>query len=416
MRTSLTRRSALGLLGAVPLAAGGAAVDTAAKADTGHGGTPTGPVPPQLLPGGAFDRYVSGLAVEDQFSGTVLLAWHGQPTLTRSYQEADKAKSIPNQAGTIFYVTSIATFLTGVAVTQLAAQGKVDFYATLGTYLDGFPSDAASSVTVDNLLTYTSGYPSNLANPGGGSGAGTTREQAFNAMLAALRTQELATTPGTMFADSSVDYFLAGAIIAATSGQYPWDYQAQHVFAPAGMTSTAFFKGEQWLDDPRFAHVYGPPVPGGQRQDITADFSKGVGGMSGGAGVFSTAPDLLRFANALGDGTLLAPEWAELRSAGKYPSSAQYGSGSVPGPVLVGYGSEERITAGGQRAYGHQGELQYPVPGSSEPGGLMAMVMLYPGLGVTAIALTNYYVNGGEFVAQLDRIITGDAAPGKDML
>jgi len=83
-----------------------------------------------------------------------------------------------------------------------------------------------------------------------------------------------------------------------------------------------------------------------------------VNGISGGSGAFSTAPDLLRFASALSDGTLLAPEWAELRSAGRYPSSAKYGSGALPGPILVGYGSEERVTIGGQRAYGHQGELK----------------------------------------------------------
>jgi CubicO group peptidase (beta-lactamase class C family) len=111
---------------------------------------------------------VSGLAAQDQFSGTVLLGCHGQPVLVRSYQDADKAKNIPNQAGTIFYLDSVTKFLTG-----------------------GFPSTVADTVTVHNLLTHTSGYPA------GQTGAGNswkTRSEAFNSMLALLRKQQLVAT------------------------------------------------------------------------------------------------------------------------------------------------------------------------------------------------------------------------------
>ncbi|HZR53670.1 MAG TPA: serine hydrolase domain-containing protein [Streptosporangiaceae bacterium] len=262
-RTSLSRRGALGLFGAVPLAAGGA-VAPVGTAQAGAGrGAPTGAAPVGVAAGRAFDQYVSGLAAQDQFSGTVLLAWHSKPTLVRSFQDADKAKHIPNQTETIFPLASITTFLTGVAVTQLAAQGKVGFSATLGSYLDGFMSSAADTVTVHNLLTYTSGYPADTTmGSGGASGNGPTRIEAFNQELAALRQQQLGTSPGTQFADSSANYFLAGAIVAAASGQYFWDYMPRHVFAPAGMASTAFYTGQQWLTDPRFAHIYGPPVDG----------------------------------------------------------------------------------------------------------------------------------------------------------
>lgn len=409
-RSALSRRGVLGLLGAAPLAASGVALAAAAQADKSQVTMPPGAPPPQLLPGGAFDRYVSGLTAQDEFSGTVLLAWHGKQTLVRSFQQADKANNIANQADTIFPLASLTTFLTGVAVTQLAAEGKVDFSAPLGTYLDGFIADAADYVTVHNLLTYTSGYPANTTSPTPPPG-GTTLPEAFEAMLEAVRGQRLATTPGTQFADASTDYFLAAAIVAAVSGQYFWDYMPEHVFAPAAMASTAFYTGEQWMDDPRFAHIYGPPVPGGERQDLTSHYSGQVNGISGGSGLFSTAPDLLRFANALIDGTLLSRQWAELRAAGKFPSSTQYGSsGAIRGPVLVGYGSEERVTGAGQRAYGHQGEIQTHPDANNQRGGLMAMLMLYPDQGVTAIALSNYYVDGGAFVAQVDRIVAGDAS------
>ncbi|HZR53668.1 MAG TPA: serine hydrolase domain-containing protein [Streptosporangiaceae bacterium] len=413
-RTGLSRRGALGLFGAISLAAGGSAAALAgtAQASAGHAGAPSGPPPSALLPGGAFDQYVSGLAAQDQFSGTVLLAWHSKPTLVRSFQDADKAKHIPNQAGTIFYLDSVTKFITGVAVTQLAAQGKVGFSATLGSYLDGFPSDIASTVTVHHLLTHTSGY---RASEAGTANDWKTREEAFNGMLGLLRGQQLASTPGTTYAYSNANYFLAGAIVAAASGQNLWDYVPRHIFGPAGMTSTAFYSSNQWLTDPRFAHLYGP-LAAGQHQDVTAKAAIGPNGWDGAFGAFSTAPDMLRFASALTDGALLPHAWAELRASGKYPVSTALPDPDDPAgsqSFLVGYGSDERIT-GAQRAYGHTGGLHIAVSGSSQPGGGTTALTIYPGLGVTAVVLSNYTLSsiGGisGFLAQQDRIITQHAS------
>ncbi|HZR53667.1 MAG TPA: serine hydrolase domain-containing protein [Streptosporangiaceae bacterium] len=406
-RTGLSRRSTLGLLGAVPLAAGGAAaLAQSAQAGTGHGGTPPGSPPSELLPGGAFDQYVSGLAAQDQFSGTVLLAWRGQPTLVRSFQDADKAKHIPNQADTIFALGSMGKFIDGTAVAQLAAQGKIGYYDTLGTYLDGFPSGIADVVTVNQLLTHTSGFPYQAppSNPDW-----KTRVEAFNGMLALLRNQQLASTPGTTYTYSNSNFFLAQAIVAAASGQYYWDYGPRHIFGPAGMTRTGFYSSEQRLTDPRFAHLYGPPVPGGQRQDVTDQNNHGPN--TGGS--FSTATDLLSFASAVTDGTLMPPAWAELLTTGKYPinPTAQNPDQAPSQSYLIGYGTEQRIV-GGQRAYGHTGALLANVPGSSQPGGGSTALTVYPDLNVIAVVLSNYflYPGMGTFLAQQDRIITQHAS------
>jgi CubicO group peptidase (beta-lactamase class C family) len=425
-RARLSRRGALGLLGTAPLAASGAiALAAPARASTRSDSASAGP-PPELLPGGAFDQYVSGLAAADQFSGTVLLAWHGQPTLVRSFQEADKAKHIPNTADTIFYLESTTKFLTGVAVTQLAAQGKVSFSAPLGSYLDGFPSDVAGKVTVHNLLTHTSGFPVNLM---GTPETATTQAEAFDAKLATARKLKLATAPGTTYAYNNYNYFLATAIIAAVSGRPYWDYMPEHVFGPAGMTRTGLYSGQQWLTDPRIAHIYGPPVPGGQRKDVTSQASGGPDVDE----IFSTAPDMLRFANALSDGTLLPPAWAELRAGGRFPVNPAVKDPDAPDTSLsfmIGYGSDERITAGGQRAYSHSGGVHTgaansgggkapvtqasPSAGANSGGGANTIMTVYPDLGVTAVVLANYSLTPvGDttgFLIQQDRIITQDAA------
>lgn len=416
----LSRRSALGLLGAAPLgAAGTAALGGNAGARASSASTPPGSPPPALLPGGAFEKYVSGLAARDQFSGTVLLARHGEPVLVRGYQQANKERNIPNQAGTIFVLASLTKFFTGLAVTQLAAQGKVDFSATVGTYVGGLPSAIADYVTVHELLTHTSGVPEIMNTPAYQKllQGWTTNTEAFNGTLQYIQglTDPIVSTPGTTYNYTNTDYFLAGAVVAGASGQDLWDYVPRHIFSPARMTSTGFYTSDQLVNDPRIAHNYGPPVTGGQRQDITQKISHGPNGWNGAGGASSSATDLLRFARALGDGTLLDPAWAELMAAGKYPiTSAQHNPDQPPAQsYLVGYGTDERIT-GGQRAFGHTGGMEVPVSGSPQPGGGSTALTIYPGLGVTAVVLSNYflYPGIGTFLTEQDRIITAGAPAG----
>ncbi|WP_433466456.1 hypothetical protein [Spirillospora sp. CA-128828] len=55
-----------------------------ATARTGRGAQ-LGPIPPDIRPGGAYDRYIAKLAAEDKFSGVVLLSHRGRTVLSRSY-------------------------------------------------------------------------------------------------------------------------------------------------------------------------------------------------------------------------------------------------------------------------------------------------------------------------------------------
>jgi CubicO group peptidase (beta-lactamase class C family) len=178
------------------------------------------------------------------------------------------------------------------------------------------------------------------------------------------------------------------------------------------MTSTGFFSAKQWLTDPRIAHNYGPRQASGQREDVTSLIARGPNGWDGATGIFSSALDLLRFARAVQDGTLLSPAWTEVMTSGKYPiSPAEHNVDEAPGPTLTGYGPEERITSG-QRAYGHTGALGVTVAGSSQPGGGSTSLSIYPDLEVVAIVLSNYflYPGIGGFLARQDRIITQNAS------
>jgi CubicO group peptidase (beta-lactamase class C family) len=402
----LSRRLVLGLLGFVPVAVGAVAVtggSAQASPAAECASTPV-PPPPALLPRGALDQQLARLAAQDQFSGTVLLAYRGEPVLARAYGMADKEKSIPNRLDTIFAMASVTKLFTAVAVIQLVEQGKVGLYQTLGTYLDGLPADIAGTVTVHQLLTHTSGMGDYLGDPEflNEESTWTSATETMNGIMAIIKQSQLLFTPGTQYSYSNSGYATLGAITAQVSGQSYYDYVREHIFARADMTRSDFYTKPQWLTDPDIAHPYssGPKgAPAGPLTDITSeeDF---IGSPAGNA--FSTAPDMVRFAQALTGGRLLSPAWSDLMTSGKVPLSPQQARDQPPSQLdMVGYGPDIRII-NDQIVFGHTGGA----------GGETTYIGIYPDLDWVAVILSNYNIsNEMRSLLQLqDQLITQHAA------
>jgi CubicO group peptidase (beta-lactamase class C family) len=320
-RTS--RRSILGLLGAAPLAGSGmlaacGSADSEATADTIAASSVDVVSPKGLLSHGAYERFVAQRAAEDKFSGIAFLAHRGQPIWTRCYGMANRERSVANGPGTAFNLASITKCLTGVAVAQLAQQGKLAFHDTLGTYLDGFPVEMANSVTVHQLLTHTSGVgrPSVGTGPSPGESGWDSVEEVWDGTMALIRDTPLRFTPGTQYGYSNDGYFVLGAIVAQVSGQSYYDYVREHIFAAAGMTSSEFYTRPQVLADKGgIARPYASQRDGGRVDFATTPYFRFIGGPAEGA--YVTASDLLRFARALSNGSLLSSAYVELITSGK---------------------------------------------------------------------------------------------------
>lgn len=360
---------------------------------------------PSAAPGlRAYSQFVAQQAARDEFSGTVLLAYRGRPELARSFGMADQERSLANQPTTMFGLASLGKLFTGIAVGQLAAQGAIDFHATVGTYLDGFPAEIAGSVTVHQMFTHTSGMGNYQSSPVWQQEAKiwTTPAQEFADTMAIIQQSPLQFTPGTAYGYSNSGYYTLGAIVAQASGQPLGDYLHTHVFGPAGMTHTGNYTTAQVLASPDIAHAYGPLQPDGSRVDLTTAPGQFVstGGASGAGGGYSSAPDLLSLALALRSGTLLDPAWVALVTTGKYPISPTDVSDQPPDPcVMVCYGFEERV-AGSHRIFGHGGA-------SPVPGGIATDLSIYADLDWVGVLLSNYYVNTLPYLELEDQILTG---------
>lgn len=396
----LRRRSLLGLLGATPLAAS-ALPATRATASTRSAGAPAagqdqcGPPPASLLPGGAYDQYLTAMAAKGQFSGTVLLARADRPVLTRAFGWADMERRIPNRTGTLFNLESATKIFTGLAVAQLAAGGKIDFYATLGSYLAGFPAQVADTVTVHQLLTHTAGMGDYTRTQEflAGRLSWNTVDEVFGGTMQIIRAMpQTVFTPGTMYQYSNTGFYVLGAIVAQVSGQSYYDYLRQHVFSPAGMPRTAFYTQPQMLASRDIAHPYA--TRDGQLIDVASE-NVYVGGPDHGA--YSNGPELLAFSRALQSGKLLTPAYAELALSGKYPVAQATGEPAAQS-ISIGYGVENLIV-NNQRVFGH--------PGGAA--GANTDLNIYPGLGWVAAVLGNRNFDVASLLQVQNQLITQQA-------
>ncbi len=296
----------------------------------------------------------------DKFAGAVLVAKNGKPIFTGAYGLADRDKKIPNKLGTRFRIGSMNKMFTAVSILQLVQAGKIQLTDPLGKYLTDYPNkNVASKVTIHHLLTHT-------------GGTGDFFGPQFDAHRLELRSlkdyvtlygkRDLEFEPGSRWAYSNYGFLLLGLVIEKASGENYYDYVRNHVYKPAGMTSTDSLPEGEIVPDRSIGYT----KEGGRTWHPNTDILPPRGTSAGGG--YSTVEDLLRFANALNSHKLLNEHYTELLTTGKVDARGS--------KYAYGFGDH---TENGVRSFGH---------GGGAPG-MNGDLKIYPQSGYVIAVLAN---------------------------
>lgn len=271
----LLRASALAVLLA-PAAAGAQSADSAARVDSVF--ARFGPATPGCAVGVARD---------------------GRPVLSRAYGMADLEHDAPNTPSTIFEAGSVTKQFTAAAVVLLAQDGLLSLDDDVRKYIPELPEYAAP-ITLRHLLTHTSGlrdWGSVAAIAGWPRGSRTYTHA--HVLDIALRQRALNYPTGQYYSYTNTGYNLLAMVVERVSGTPLPEFTQTRLFAPLGMTSTA------WRDDytrvVKGRAVAYRTTPGGFRMDMPFENVFGNGGL------LTTTADLLRWNENLRTGQVGGP-------------------------------------------------------------------------------------------------------------
>lgn len=191
---------------------------------------------------------------------------------------------------TIFDIASLTKVVgtTTVALTLLE-QGIFQLDTELGELIKDIPQDKAR-ITILHILTHTSGLAAatplylNAKEP----------QDVFRQIL----DSPLAYEPGTQVVYSCVGYILLGHIIQSLTGTSLADLVSKRLLTILGMKDTYYNPPEEV--HPRVAYTEWCPRSKRFLRGIVHDENaQALRGISGNAGLFSTAGDLAKFANMI---------------------------------------------------------------------------------------------------------------------
>ncbi len=304
--------------------------------------------------------------MEAPFSGVVLVSRGDETLLAEAAGYAHIGYAVRNTVDTRFAIASGTKGFTALVVIGLVADGRLKLETTAREVLGDDLPLIDDRVTVEHLLTHTSGigdYCDDENPPETPPGLVTSADY-----LAALDGFPQQFPPGERFHYNNGAFAVLGLMAERVAGRPFPDLVRTRVTEPAGMTDTAFLRSDA---------LPGRTATGYLEDGRTNVFSLPVVGFADG-GIYSSAPDFRKFWPALLDGRIVPREWADRALR---PHADGYGLGFwLPRPGVL------RLEGGDH--------------------GVTFVSLHQPSSGVTATLISNDHRGGGPLLRRLDEFLT----------
>lgn len=316
--------------------------------------------------------YVAAQFSNDGPGGVVLVARGAKPILHRAYGMADIGHGLKMRVGQALPIGSITKSFTAGAILRLVEEGKIGLDDDVRLYVPDAPV-GGRTVTIEQLLTHTSGIPSLVDVDGFFEWA--KDQHGTEELLAYTRGLPFLFEPGHGYSYSDTGYILLGAVLESI-GQASWDEVIRHEVADRlGLASVESAANAHDLAT-GYVVSKGSVAPA-----VMIDWS--VPHASG--SLVATAEDLLRWVRA----------WRGNEIVGAPLMKRAWQARELPNGMRSGYGyGWKRCQFEGRTAIQQGGWVP----------GFTASVLHLPDEDLTAICLTNS--EGGIEASYLTRRIT----------
>jgi serine-type D-Ala-D-Ala carboxypeptidase len=208
--------------------------------------------------------------------------------------ELPRDQWVPMDQNTIFDMASVSKLFTSIVVMQQIECGAVRLEEPVATYLPAFAANDKGDITVRQLLTHTSGLRPLLSLwsdwPDQGS------------RISAVLDVQPTSPPATTYVYSDLNLITLGVLVERQTGKGLDRLVREQITVPLTMTDTAYNPDRSLRVRIAATEFEVDPPRGMVRGQVHDENSWSMGGVSGHAGVFSTAPDMAILAQALING------------------------------------------------------------------------------------------------------------------
>ena len=322
-----------------------------------------------------LETALDAFAADQKFSGTVIVARDGEVLAAKGYGYADRLAQTPNDVQTRYRIGSLTKQFTAMLTLMLHERGLLDIGDLICDYIEDCP-DTWAEITIEQLLTHTSGIPDFTEFPDYERTKG--EPSTLVETIARFRDEPLQFTPGDRWRYSNSNYILLGQIIEHVTGQSYEDFAQESLFGPLGMTNTGYDHAVRALHDHnREDLAVGYVNAGGAEADfIDMSIPHAAGAL------YSAAEDMLKWDRALADGELISAELqdAMFTAHAPIPDSGGFGYG-------YGWAVGEEF---GQPVVFHSGGIE----------GFSANITRFLGDGTLIVTLSNEQQTNPQAVAR----------------
>jgi CubicO group peptidase (beta-lactamase class C family) len=221
----------------------------------------------------------------------VAVSQRGKLVVNRAYGSADLERDVPLSPNSIFDIGSVRKQFVAAAVLLLVEDGRLSLDDDIRKHFPELP-DYGQKITVDHLLTHTSGIRDWIglrALTGG---------KVDDVVSLTLRQRGLNFAPGEEWSYSNSGYVLLTDLVARASGMSFPDFTRKRLFEPLGMKTT--FSPVDLRDIIKNRALGYEKEGNGWRVGMYVGNERG----SGGGAILSTAADLVIWNDALTGGRL----------------------------------------------------------------------------------------------------------------
>lgn len=313
---------------------------------------------PAAFSAGVFDPLVEDGIRRGAYPGAALVVGRRETILfAKGYGHLtwSASSTAVDPDSTMYDLASLTKVIaTATSLMLLVERGQVRLDEPVSTYIAELKGPQTAPITLRQLLTHTSGLRADLPEPE----LKAIRDSA--ALMARVLRETPRVPPGTRVIYSDLNAILLGEVVRRVTGESLDAFVAREVFVPLGLHQTMFRPPSRLRGRIAPTGMWrGHPVAG-----IVNDGSAfRLRGVSGNAGVFSTAADVAQFAQfVLRGGTthegrrLLREETVRLFTSkatafGARTEARALGWQAVP----TGESVSSAGTLFGPRSYGHTG-------------------------------------------------------------